>query len=82
MTQEKIERIITLENKKKDMKQRIKYVKEEMEGNKSGFSIAVGRPVRRGIALPLIPVSIEIVEMAIEELEKELQAIEQELEAM
>lgn len=88
MKREQIERIITLENKRKEMELQIRHIKEEIEENKSGFSIAMGRatPIgiatHRGIALPLIPVSIEIVEMAIEEFKKELQAIKQELEAM
>ena len=82
MTQEKIERIMTLENERKEMKKQIEYTKEVMEGNRSGFSVVVGRPSCRGTGLPLIPVSKKIVEMAIEELEKELQAIEQELEQM
>lgn len=78
MTQEKIERIIALENKRKEMEQEIEYTKRLTKREGIEFFIVSGH---KYYASPL-SISIEMVKMAIEEREAELQAIEKELEAM
>ncbi|CAL7896537.1 hypothetical protein FUSNEC_GEN_287_02145 [Fusobacterium necrophorum subsp. funduliforme] len=78
MTQEKIERIMTLENKRKEMEQEIEYTKKLIKRDEMEFFIVSGYKYH---ALPL-SISIEMVKMAVEKREAELRAIEKELEAM
>lgn len=76
MTQEKIERIMILENKRKEMEQEIEYTKKLIKRDEMEFFI-----VSKYHSLPL-SISIEMVKMAVEKREAELRAIEKELEAM
>lgn len=78
MTQEKIERIIALENKRKEMEQEIEYTKKLTKRDETEFFIVTGYKYH---AVPL-SISIEIVKMAVEKREAELRAIEKELEKM
>ncbi|CAL7887709.1 hypothetical protein FUSNEC_GEN_129_09305 [Fusobacterium necrophorum subsp. funduliforme] len=86
MTQEKINEIFKLENKKKELEEDIKFVKRFLEKERTTFYLSCDSICKnyfhRGMATILMPISERITKIALEEAEKELEEIKQKLENM